>query len=228
MPAVAHHPLLDGPGRRERTGIEPLNHVGHLDRRPRLQVGQPILGHLEPVCGRPHLVDEQPRHRPAQSHRVGREPVEDIRIGLNENPNNTEFFQSFKFLWVNNIWQPDNGMVPVIMRGENFLAIKELPRLLFFKQNPEAFQTFQNLGFIIEDVKNIPQAAIDKYNELVQPLIAVYPGKSNGWFIWPLLAGATMFLSSWIMQKGQPRTTQTGGTGKFMVYVFPVMSFFSV
>jgi membrane protein insertase Oxa1/YidC/SpoIIIJ len=117
-------------------------------------------------------------------------------------------------------------MVPVIMKAQDFLAIKELPRLIYFQQNPEALAIFKNLGFIVSDTKNIPQAAIDKYNELVKPLLDTYAGKNNGWFIWPLLAGASMFLSSWIMQKGQPQNDAAGGTGKFMVYVFPIMSFF--
>jgi YidC/Oxa1 family membrane protein insertase len=156
----------------------------------------------------------------------GYEQMVKLLIGLSKDPNNTKMFESFRFLWVNNIWQPDNGTVPVIMKAQDFLAIKDLPKLIYFQQNPEALTIFKNLGFIVQDTKNIPQAAIDKYNELVKPLLDTYAGSNNGWFIWPLLAGASMFLSSWIMQKGQPQNDAAGGTGKFMVYVFPIMSFF--
>ena len=98
---------------------------------------------------------------------------------------------------------------------------------------------FQQLGFIIADPKNIPQASIDTYNNLVAPLVAQYKTVYNGWFIWPLLAGGTTFLSSWIMQKNQPKpaaatdsngqpsaATQAQSTNKMMLYLMPAMSVF--
>ncbi|OQA14179.1 MAG: Membrane protein insertase YidC [Firmicutes bacterium ADurb.Bin356] len=158
----------------------------------------------------------------------GYEQMVKVLMELNET-GKSELFNSFKFLWVNNIWQPDSGLQPVIMKAEAFLAIPKLSNLIYFKENPAALSAFEKLGFIISDVKNIPQSAIDTYNSLVAPIIKPYEGYTNGWFILPLLAGATTYLSSWVMQKNQPKPSEqaaAGGAnmGKTMLYVMPVMS----
>ncbi len=150
---------------------------------------------------------------------------------------NSTLFQNFNFLWVHNIWQPDNGLKEVVMSAKEFLAIPNLQNLIFFQEHPEALKTFQQLGFIIADPKNIPQASIDTYNNLVAPLVAQYKDVFNGWFIWPVLAGGTTFLSSWIMQKNQPKpavqdngqqsaASQAQSTNKAMLYIMPAMSVF--
>ena len=38
---------------------------------------------------------------------------ETIRLLVDDNP--VQLLESFKFLWINNIWQPDSGIAPVIM-----------------------------------------------------------------------------------------------------------------
>ena len=152
-------------------------------------------------------------------------------LELNETPGHSELFQSFQFLWVHNIWQPDNGTVSVIQDAASFFATKDLHNLLYFQQNPEAYAVFQQL-FPMEMVNGAPQyteMAIAKYNELVAPLAEQYAGFSNGWFILPILAGGTLFLSSWIMQKS-PNSPKTSGndaaqsTNKAMLYVMPIIS----
>lgn len=152
----------------------------------------------------------------------GYEQMVQVLLELNEK-GSSEMFQKFQFLWIHNIWQADNGMYPVIMKAEQFLATKDLQNLLFFRDNPAALDTFRNLGFIINDVKNIPADAITKYNQLVQPIMDQYTGYGNGWFILPILAAGTQFLSAWIMQKNQPATQQQ--QNKSMMYIFPIMSF---
>ena len=137
----------------------------------------------------------------------------------------TELFASFKWLWVNNIWQADNGATPVVLSAQNFLANSNLQHLIYFQENPQALDVFKQLGFIVEDVKNIPQSVIDTYNQITQPMANLYPGHNNGWFILPLLAAGTNFLSSWIMQKGQPQSNNAAGSMKMMNYMFPVISF---
>lgn len=62
------------------------------------------------------------------------------------------------------------------------------------------------------------------YTAAVQPLLDVYAGYTNGWFIMPLLAGATNFLSSWLLQRGQTQNAQTAGANKLMMWLFPIMS----
>lgn len=146
----------------------------------------------------------------------------------------SQLFESFKVLWVTNIWQPDVGHKTVMMAAEEFLAIPDLGNLIFFKENPAALETFKNLGFLIEDVKNIPQASIDTYNQIVAPITARYAGYANGWYAFPLIAGGTMFLSTWLMQRKQPQPAPAengeaapgAGMTKIMMYMFPVMSIF--
>ena len=157
----------------------------------------------------------------------GYEQMVKVLLQLHET-GKSPMFDSFRFLWVSNIWQPDSGISPVVMQAKTFLATPNLGNLIFFKENPAALETFQKLGLLITDTKNIPQAAIDTYNNLVAPLTAQYQGYSNGWFILPLLAGGTTFLASWIMQKGQPAGSESSAanTGKTMLYVMPAMSVF--
>lgn len=153
----------------------------------------------------------------------GYEQMVKVLLELNET-GASPLFETFKFLWVNNIWQPDNGTMSVIMSAEQFLATPDLGKLIFFQENPAALQVFQNLGFIVSDVKNIPAEAIAKYNELVAPILNQYQGYTNGWFIWPVLSAGANFVSQWLMMKNQPQTP--GNNNKVMLYLFPAMSFF--
>ena len=156
---------------------------------------------------------------------------ETIRLLVDENP--AQLLQSFKVLWINNIWQPDSGLAPVVMTAEQFFKIPNLDRLLFLKDNPEVWQKLVDMGIAIANVDSAGQtvytflnteAAHAAYTAAVQPLLDVYAGYNNGWFIMPLLAGGTNFLSSWLMQKGQPKNPQADGANKVMMWVFPLMS----
>ena len=158
-----------------------------------------------------------------------------IRLLLELNETGTsELFESFRFLWVTNIWQPDVGHKGVMMAAEEFLAIPDLRNLIYFRENPAALAAFEKLGFLVADPKNIPQAAIDTYNQIVAPIVTRYTGYANGWYAFPLIAGGTMFLSSWQMQRQQaappsaapadPNAPSTAGMSKMMMYMFPVMS----
>lgn len=44
---------------------------------------------------------------------------ETIKLLVSDNAE--ELLRSFKFLWVNNIWQPDNGLSPSYRRAANSL-----------------------------------------------------------------------------------------------------------
>ena len=44
-------------------------------------------------------------------------------------------------------------------------------------------------------------------------------------FIFPILAGGSTYLSTWIMQKNQPKSDATASTNKVMNWLMPVMSF---
>lgn len=157
---------------------------------------------------------------------------ETIRLLVEDNP--AEILESFKFLWITNIWQPDSGLAPVVMKAKDFLAIPKLDQLLYLKDNPEVWQKLVDLGLAVANGVNPDgstiytflntEAAQAAYTAAVQPLLNLHSGYNNGWFILPLLAGATNFFSSYLMQRGQPKNPQTDSTNKMMMWLFPVMS----
>ena len=157
---------------------------------------------------------------------------ETIRLLVDDNP--VQLLESFKFLWINNIWQPDSGFAPVIMSAEQFFEIPNLENLLFLQNNPEVWQKLVDMGIAAVSGVNEAgetiytflntEASHAAYTAAVQPLLDVYAGYTNGWFIMPLLAGATNFLSSWLLQRGQTQNAQTAGANKLMMWLFPIMS----
>ncbi len=150
-----------------------------------------------------------------------------------------ELFEKFRFLWIHNMWSPDNGMKPVITSAAEFFSrnYETLPRLLYFTEHPEALETFTRLGFFVEGVSEKgatvyslvtapSEAVIQTYTNLLQPCADLYPGRNNGWFILPILAAGTTYLSSWLMMRKQPKQESAGAnTGKIMQYMMPVLSF---
>lgn len=161
-----------------------------------------------------------------------------IRLLISDDP--TKLFESFKWLWVNNIWQPDNGLSPVIQDAAAFLSTKNLDKLIFLDRNPEVWQKLVDMG--IAAVSTVTQengavsnvytflntdAAVAAYNSVLAPCVDMYAGHNNGWFILPILAGGLGFLSSWISMKGQPKSgnEQAQTTSKVMMYMMPAMFF---
>ena len=164
----------------------------------------------------------------------GNEMTVRLIIALQDNTDKgLELFKSFKFFWVNNLWMPDNGFSPVIATAKEFFgsANSKLPQLLYFQEHPEALQKFVDLGFFIKDsAGNYSMASVTDeltatYNALVQPCADLYQGYNNGWFIFPVLAGGTTYLSTWIMQRQQPQNNAAGNTNKIMQWAMPIMSF---
>ncbi len=176
----------------------------------------------------------------------GNEQMLDLILLANEDVEAAkEMFDGFKFLWVNNVWQADNGLKPVIAEAATFLSSPNLTSLLYFKDNPEALNVFEQLGMVVrgsvvsngvltETVSFVTSdAAIAKYNELLAPVIAKYDGYNNGWFLLPLLSAGLYFVSSKISMAQQPQPAAQSGndaanpqqTGKMMTYMFPIISF---
>ena len=164
----------------------------------------------------------------------GNEMMVKLIILMDENPTaGLEMFEKFKFLWVNNMWQPDSGFAPVIQSAADFFgkANATMPKLLFFQENPAALQKFIDWGFFtgsggtVSIAASLSEEALAHYTRILQPCIDMYAGHNNGWFIFPLLAGGTMFLSSWLTTKGQPKVEGAAASStKFMQYLFPLMS----
>lgn len=165
----------------------------------------------------------------------GNEMMVRLILTLQDNADKgVELFQGFKFFWVNNLWMPDNGFSPVIATAKEFFgtANAKLPQLLYFTEHPEALQKFVDLGFFVKNGDTYALAALtdeltNSYNALMAPCTELYKGLNNGWFIFPVLAGGTTYLSTWIMQRQQPQSSAaaTGNTNKIMMWLMPVMSF---
>ncbi len=163
----------------------------------------------------------------------GNEMMVRLILAMDDNKDKgLEFFQSFKFFWVNNIWMPDNGFSPVIATAKEFFgtANAKLPQLLYFQEHPEALQRFVDMGFFVKNGSTYAMSAITddlttRYATLMAPCADLYQGLNNGWFIFPVLAGATTYLSTWIMQKNQPKSDATASTNKMMNWLMPIMSF---
>ena len=154
-----------------------------------------------------------------------------LRLLVDENA--MELFKSFKFLWINNIWQPDNGLTPVLANGASFLATPQLSNLLYL-QEPGVGEKQVEMGLAVTKVYQggvsyqllSNDAAIAIYDAAIQPFLDVYKGYNNGWFIMSILAGGTNFLSAWLMTKNTPAANEEAAKStKWMNYLFPVMSF---
>lgn len=154
-----------------------------------------------------------------------------LRLLVDENA--MELFKSFKFLWINNIWQPDNGLTPVLANGARFLATPQLSNLLYL-QEPGVGEKLVEMGLAVTKVYQggvsyqllSNDAAIAIYDAAIQPFLDVYKGYNNGWFIMSILAGGTNFLSAWLMTKNTPAANEEAAKStKWMNYLFPVMSF---
>ena len=154
-----------------------------------------------------------------------------LRLLVDENA--MELFKSFKFLWINNIWQPDNGLTPVLANGASFLATPQLSNLLYL-QEPGVGEKLVEMGLAVTKVYQggvsyqilSNDAAIAIYDAAIQPFLDVYKGYNNGWFIMSILAGGTNFLSAWLMTKNTPAANEDAAKStKWMNYLFPVMSF---
>ena len=164
----------------------------------------------------------------------GNEMMVRLILALEDNTTSgLQMFQSFKFFWVHNVWMPDNGLSPVIATAKEFFgtANAKLPQLLYFTEHPDALQKFVDLGFFVKDstgaytMATMTDQLAATYNSLVAPCADLYKGLNNGWFIFPILAGATTYLSTWITQRQQPQSAATGSTNKLMQWLMPVMSF---
>ena len=154
-----------------------------------------------------------------------------LRLLVDENA--MELFKSFKFLWINNIWQPDNGLTPVLANGASFLATPQLSNLLYL-QEPGVGEKLVEMVLAVTKVYQggvsyqllSNDAAIAIYDAAIQPFLDVYKGYNNGWFIMSILAGGTNFLSAWLMTKNTPAANEEAAKStKWMNYLFPVMSF---
>ena len=116
------------------------------------------------------------------------------------------------FLWIRNIWQPDNILATVI------------PSLTSAAGN---LSVVKGNALLTEDIIN---TICVNYEVIMKPVMEIYnAGNANGWAILPILAGASQYLMTFLMngrqteaQKNSPQNQQQ----KMMNLLFPLMSVF--
>ncbi len=157
-------------------------------------------------------------------------------------------FNGFKFLWITNIWRPDNlapggSLMSASEFWSTFTTTSQLKNFIFYNDNSEALnQLLYKLHFLtvqfdelggMEYVYAADAGAAFKsaYEAFVLPITESIPkfySMSNGYAILPLLAGATGFLQSWLSQKTQPSQSnnQANSSMKMMMYLMPLVSVF--
>lgn len=128
-----------------------------------------------------------------------------IRMVLDLHNGSMATFDSFNWLWVHNIFQPDSGMAPVVMAAKDFQALP--------------FDTFTMFP---QQTIDLIKSLAPNYDAIVQPVIDRFTINGtqymNGYFILPLFAGASNYLSSWVQRKLNPGSQQAMGKGMTLVF----------
>lgn len=119
-----------------------------------------------------------------------------------------------KWLWVQNLWQPDTFQASVL---PSFAEVSN----------------YASFAGVTEEA----------YNTAMAPLLTQFDGIVNGLYILPILAAGASFLQGWLgtylqktpeqrarekaeKAKGKKNQDPNAQSGKMMQYMFPVMSFF--
>jgi membrane protein insertase Oxa1/YidC/SpoIIIJ len=125
-----------------------------------------------------------------------------------------------RLLWINNIWQPDSGLSPILPTAIEFRN--------FIQQNmnsasPQALHMMAQTGLVSFGGAGFAEGA--NYSGLVSDIITKngLAGYNNGWFVHPLLAGATLFLQQKMTMGQNPAQAQQQG-GAFMLWFFPIFT----
>ena len=168
-----------------------------------------------------------------------------------QNGQGLEMFDSFKFLWITNIWRPDNlspggSLMSAAEFWQTFAGASPIKDFIFYNNHADTLNEllyklhfftvqFDEFG-VMEYVVAADAGAAFKtsYEAFVVPITDSIPkfySMSNGYAILPLLAGATGFLMSWIQQKMQPApqsnaNSQANQSMKTMMYFMPLISVF--
>lgn len=149
-----------------------------------------------------------------------------LKIDAGQGP---EAFAASRFLWITNIWRPDNlNPGGTLMSGQEFWttfsSTNNIKDFIFFKNNEaELSRILYELHFftktIAEDgtvqyvlATDSGKAFMEAYQSFVSPITSnadliggAYEKMSNGFAILPIVAGATTFLSSWITTQNQKK-----------------------
>jgi len=126
-----------------------------------------------------------------------------------------------RMLWINNIWQADSGLEKILPSAVDFISKTIVPNMNNI--SPQALHMMSQSGLL-----NYSGAALEagaNYSGLVSTIINTngLAGYNNGWFVLPLLAGATLFLQQKMTMGQNPQATQQQG-GAFMLWFFPIFT----
>ena len=173
-----------------------------------------------------------------------------LLLTMDKNPQaGIELFNQYKFLWILNIWRPDNLTSSAVLTGEQFwrtfAATKAtyIDKFIFYTEHQQAFdELLLRMGFFVKDAAGALTFAEDNtafltaYETIMGPCIDAYKGYVNGYAILPILAGGTSFLLSWVSMQQQNKNNkqqdtnnpnaQAANMGKTMMYIMPAMSVF--
>ena len=161
-----------------------------------------------------------------------------LLLTMNEDPEaGFALFNSYKFLWINNIWRPDNLSSSVVLTAEEFLTTfapsgtSQIQSYIYFTEHQQAFETLlQNMHFFDANLQMVSDtsAFVSSYNEIMGPCIEAYASRVNGYAVLPVLAGVTTFLQSWLSMRNTPQQTDANGnnSGKTMMYAMPLLTVF--
>ncbi|MGI6665181.1 MAG: YidC/Oxa1 family membrane protein insertase [Christensenellaceae bacterium] len=129
-----------------------------------------------------------------------------------------------RWLWVNNLWQPDSGFAGVLPSAKEFLS--------FLQSNtnsitPQTMQLLQNKGLILFN-EGILSVNVSAYETLTTSVITGngLTGFANGWFGLPVFTAGTTFLQQWLASKRNtnPAADMAGMNSGMMMYLYPIIS----
>mgnify|MGYP002573858824 CR=1 FL=1 len=131
--------------------------------------------------------------------------VENINLLVQVNAGNLNFMaENYSWAWIHNIWAPDSGFSSVIMSAADFAKIPFDNLTPFFSADT------------LEFAKNAAANGGAIYSTTMQPLLDMYAGYSNGWFILPLASGGFMMLQGYITTKMNKSMQAQGAPGMGM------------
>jgi len=130
-----------------------------------------------------------------------------------------------QWLWVHNFWQPDSMLSPVMPSASELISFLQTNAAAVTPQSLHMMAHADILNFSVTNGLQIGSgyadltSAILKYNHLADAAGNVL--YTNGWFILPLLAGASLFVQQKLTMAQNP---QAAGNSTFMLWFFPLFS----
>lgn len=126
------------------------------------------------------------------------------------------------WLWVNNFWQPDSGLEAILPTAGAFATFVQSNATYI---TPQSLHMLSSAG-LLDFASAAGVQAGAAYTGLTETIIAAngLAGFANGWFILPILAGASLFVQQKLTMGQTPQAA--GGQNKLMLWFFPLFSIY--